>query len=86
MTKRLFFSCPIKALFMQKYFGVKLEPFRIFGGEAHIFDINEDGIKPEVNFLSPFDKVYVEPESFPIFENRTKSNLEFFDAEIEVAE
>jgi len=63
MTKRLYFTCPIKSLYMHVYFGVKFSTEVII--EADLND--ENTVK---NMTPEITKIYVAAESESIFEQK----------------
>ena len=86
MTKRLYFTCPIKALYMMKEFGVKFECKseetviidEIEQEDPTFYDFADWGVDAEsiADLLESFKndypkKIYVAPESEHIFEKTT---------------
>jgi len=81
MTKRLYFTCPIKALYMMKEFGVK------FSGEDLVFT-DFDQKKPI--YIAPESEHIFEPKKGDVFNYKTfneipiimRDNKQFFAAEV----
>src|SRR5687768_12825195 len=75
---KLYFDCPVKAAYMAKEFGVSLYLGDYAKGDYDKYSarnwwhIQDDWLyrnKPETP-MKPVDKIYVHPESLPIFEPR----------------
>lgn len=67
---RYYYTCPIKALYMQEHFGVKLMPEELFETVSNVFGSYEEGNDFHIKFNPHFDKVYVAPESEEIMKRK----------------
>ena len=80
MSKRYYYTCPIKALYMMKEFGVKYD-FENEEGLIHIIKT------PEIRRDNFMRKIYVAEESQKIFNSVSeiiyRDNKQFFMPEVE---
>ena len=88
MTKRLFYTCPIKALYMMQEFGVEFEAEE----DGEFYDFREWGVNSETinELLDDFgkyypEKIYVKKESESIFKPKDRDvsvDLKGFQPEV----
>lgn len=86
MTKRLYYDCPIKALYMMKEFGIKLVYINGNGNEIPDYQITEEMYVS--NITGDADvwtrKHYVAPESEAIFEPKKGDRIMIFPEDDEL--